>query len=212
MKAIVIGATGSTGKHLVDTLLDDKDYETVVILVRKTTAINHPKLIEVITDFSDLGALRDSIKGDVAFSCLGTTLADAGSKEKQWKIDFDIPAAFAQIAKENGVNSFVLVSSYGASSKSSVFYSKMKGELEEKIESFLFNQYIIFQPGSLIREGSTRMGEKISVNLITFLNKIGILKKFRPLSTSLLAQKLAKSPKILPQGKTIIKLEHIFEF
>ncbi|MFD1602838.1 NAD(P)H-binding protein [Flavobacterium artemisiae] len=212
MKAIVIGATGSTGKHLVDILLEDNDYKNVVILVRKATGRNHPKLVEIITDFSDLDALRDSIKGDVAFSCLGTTLADAGSKEKQWKIDFDIPALFAQIAKENGVNSFVLLSSYGASSKSSVFYSKMKGELEEKVESFLFSQYIVFQPGSLIREGTTRMGEKISVNLISFLNRFGILRKFKPLSTLLLAQKLAKAPKILPQGKTVITLQHIFDF
>lgn len=212
MKAIVIGATGSTGKHLVDTLLEDNDYQNVVILVRKATGRNHSKLIEIITDFSDLEVLRDAVRGDVAFSCLGTTLADAGSKEKQWKIDFDIPALFAQIVKENGINSFVLVSSYGASSKSSVFYSRMKGELEEKIESFLFSQYIVFQPGSLIREGTTRTGEKISVNLISFLNKLGILRKFKPLSTLLLAQKLAKAPKILPQGKTVITLERIFEF
>jgi uncharacterized protein YbjT (DUF2867 family) len=212
MKAIVIGATGATGKNLVDILLEDNDYQNVVILVRKATDRNHPKLVEITTNFSDLEALRDSIKGDVAFSCLGTTLADAGSKEKQWKIDFDIPALFAQIAKENGVNSFVLLSSYGASSKSRVFYSRMKGELEEKIDSFLFSQYIVFQPGSLIREGTTRMGEKISVNLISFLNKFGILRKFKPLSTSLLAQKLAKAPKILPQGKTFITLQRIFDF
>lgn len=212
MKAIVIGATGATGKNLVDILLEDNDYQNVVILVRKATGRNHPKLVEIITNFSDLETLRDSIKGDVAFSCLGTTLADAGSKEKQWKIDFDIPALFAQIAKENGVNSFVLLSSYGASSKSRVFYSRMKGELEEKIDSFLFSQYIVFQPGSLIREGTTRMGEKISVNLISFLNKFGLLRKFKPLSTSLLAQKLAKAPKILPQGKTFITLQRIFDF
>lgn len=212
MKVLIIGATGSTGKFLVDKLLEDNNYAAVVTFVRKPSGIVHSKLTEHIVDFASIDSFKDQINGDVLFSCLGTTLKAAGSKENQWKIDFDIPAAFAVAARNNGVKSFVLVSSYEASAKSSVFYSKMKGKLEDYIAELNFEQYIIFRPGPLVREDSDRIGEKISVKLITILNAIGILKKFKPLETQLLASKLVSAPKKLPAGTTIIELKEIFDF
>jgi uncharacterized protein YbjT (DUF2867 family) len=209
MKALIIGATGSTGKELVDQLLEDKDYTSVSVFVRRPFGKSHPKLTEHVVDFSDINAFQELITGDVLFSCLGTTLKDAGSKEKQWKIDFDIPAQFSAVAKTNKVNSLVLVSSYGASSKSSVFYSKMKGELEENIEKLNFPQYIIFRPGPLIRQNTDRIGEKISVGVIKILNAIGLFKNLKPITTAFLAAKLAKSPKVIPSGTTTLELKSI---
>lgn len=209
MKALIIGATGSTGKELVDQLLEDKDYTSVSVFVRRPFGKSHPKLTEHVVDFSDINAFQELVTGDVLFSCLGTTLKDAGSKEKQWKIDFDIPAQFSAIAKTNKVNSLVLVSSYGASSKSSVFYSKMKGELEENIEKLNFPQNIIFRPGPLIRQNTDRVGEKISVGVIKILNAIGLFKNLKPITTALLAEKLAKSPKVIPSGTTTLELKSI---
>lgn len=175
MKALLIGATGSTGKFLLNELIQDDDYTSVTIFVRNPTGRSHPKLSEHVIDFSNLDKYREHITGDVLFSCLGTTLKKAGSQEKQWKIDFEIPAAFATIAKQNGVNSFVLVSSSDASPSSRVFYSRMKGELETRITELNFGQYIIFKPGPLLREGSDRAGEKIVVKVLTFFNSIGLL-------------------------------------
>ena len=111
MKALVIGATGSTGKFLTEQLLNDNDYSSVVTFVRKPSGKTHPKLTEHIVNFENVELFKDLITGDVLFSCLGTTLKAAGSKEKQWKIDFDIPADFASAAKKNNVKSLVLVSS-----------------------------------------------------------------------------------------------------
>ncbi len=212
MKALVIGATGSTGKFLTEELLNDNDYTSVVTFVRKPSGKTHLKLTEHIVDFENVRHLKNLITGDVLFSCLGTTLKAAGSKEKQWKIDFDIPAAFAAEAQKNQVKSFVLVSSYGASAQSSVFYSKMKGKLEDCIAALNFEQYIIFRPGPLVRQDSDRLGEKIAVKVIGILNKIGLFKKFKPLETSLLAKKIVKAPKILSSGTTIVELNKIFEF
>lgn len=212
MKALVIGATGSTGKFLTEELLNNSDYASVVTFVRKPSGKTHPKLTEHIVDFENIEQFKDVITGDVLFSCLGTTLKAAGSKEKQWKIDFDIPAAFAAEAQKNQVKSFVLVSSYGASAQSSVFYSMMKGKLEDYITGLNFEQYIIFRPGPLVRQDSDRLGEKIAVKVIRILNKIGLFKKFKPLETSLLAKKLVKAPKILSSGTTIVELDKIFEF
>jgi len=212
MKALVIGATGSTGEFLVDELLADTSYTSVTVFVRRSIGKQHPKLTEQIIDFSTIDAYKDLIVGDVFFSCLGTTLKAAGSKENQTKIDFDIPATFARLAKENGVPSFVLLSAYGASAQSKVFYSQLKGQLEDKISELDFKQYIIFKPGLLSRVGTDRFGEKVMDNLLRFANAIGLFRKFRPLSTHILAKKLAIAPKVVPDGTSIIKLDEIFRF
>lgn len=211
MKAVIIGATGATGKCLVDILLADDKYGTVTIFVRSTTTRKHPKLIEYVIDFSKIDDYARYITGDVIFSCLGTTLKAAGSKENQWKIDFDIPVKFAEIARKNNVKSFVLVSSFGASSKSKVFYSMMKGKLEDKISELCFEQYIIFRPGALMRPDSDRTGEKLAVTLLQLINKTGLLTKYRPLEVGVLAEKLANAPKTQPKGEIIIELDKIFD-
>ncbi|MCD0467247.1 NAD(P)H-binding protein [Flavobacterium sp. ENC] len=212
MKALLIGATGSTGKFLLNELIQDDDYTSVTIFVRRPTGRSHPKLSEHVIDFSNLNQYSEHITGDVLFSCLGTTLKEAGSQENQWKIDFEIPATFAAIARQNRVNSLVLVSSADASPKSRIFYSRMKGELETAITELDFGQYIIFRPGPLLREGSDRAGEKIMVKTLDFFNGIGLLKNYKPLPTELLAMKLAKAPWKLPQGTSIVKLQEISAF
>ena len=212
MKALLIGATGSTGKFLLNELIQDDDYTSVTIFVRRTTGRTHPKLSEHVVDFSNLSQYSEHITGDVLFSCLGTTLKEAGSKEKQWEIDFEIPATFAAIARQNRVNSIVLVSSSDASPKSRIFYSRMKGELETAIAELDFGQYIIFRPGPLLREGSDRTGEKILVKTLGFFNGIGLLKNYKPLPTEVLAMKLAKAPWKLPQGTSVLKLQEIAAF
>lgn len=212
MKALIIGATGATGKDLVSRLLLDPNYTEVIIFVRRSSGITNPKLKEVLTDFDKLEQVSDHIKGDVLFSCLGTTLKTAGSKDKQWHIDYEIPLKFAEIAKANGVSRAVLLSAYGASAASGVFYSKMKGKLEEAMEKLAFDQYIIFKPGMLLRKDTDRSGERIAGGVIKFLNSLGIIRKFRPLPTSILAEKLDKAPKILPMGKHVIELDKIFKF
>jgi uncharacterized protein YbjT (DUF2867 family) len=211
MKALVIGATGATGKELVDLLLESNDYETISIFVRRSTGRSHPKLTEHVVDFSNIDSFRDSIKGDVFFSCLGTTLKDAGSKENQWKIDFDIPAEFASAAKQNNVNSLVLVSSYGASAKSNVFYSMMKGKLEDYLKELRFPQYIIFRPGPLIRANTNRFGEKILVKSLKLFNVIGLFKNIKPITTLFLAEKLLKAPAAISSGITVLELDQIIQ-
>jgi len=211
MKALIIGATGATGKDLVNILLKDPDYTQVVAFVRRPSGMTHAKLQEIITDFDRLEEVAGAIQGDVWFSCLGTTLKTAGSKEKQWHIDYEIPHEFARIARRNGVAQMVLLSSYGATPKSKVFYSKMKGELEEKMKGLGFEKLIIFKPGLLLRKDTDRLGERISASAIQFLNRLGIIQKFRPMPTEILAEKLAKAPKVFANGVHVIELDGIFD-
>ena len=212
MKALIIGATGATGKDLVDILLKDSDYSQVVIFVRKATGITHPKLTEVITNFNKVDEVAEYIKGDVWFSCLGTTLKAAGSKEKQWQIDYEIPLKFAELAKANGVPAAVLLSAYGASPTSKVFYSEVKGKLEDAIARLAFNRYIIFKPGLLLRKDTDRAAERTMADILKFFNRLGIARKFKPMPTATLAEKLAKAPKVHSGGMHVVELANIFEF
>lgn len=212
MKALIIGATGAAGKDLVNVLLQDPGYTEVVIFVRRATGITNSKLKEVLTDFEHPELVSLQIKGNVLFCCLGTTLKAAGSKARQMHIDLEIPLKFAGIAKNNGIGSVVLLSAYGASPTSKVFYSRIKGMLEEDIAKLGFTQYIVFKPGLLVRTDSDRSGERISAGLLSFLNSIGLLRKFRPLPTAVLAEKLAKAPRVFKKGSHVIELSEIFKF
>lgn len=212
MKALVIGATGATGKDLVHQLLNDKDFEEIDIFVRKPVDIQNEKLKTHIVDFEKPDEWKDLVKGDVAFSCLGTTLKDAGSKEAQKKVDFDYQYQFAKVAKENEVEDYVLVSAYGANPDSKIFYSKMKGELEEAVKQLHFNKITIFKPGMLERKNSERTGEVLGSRIIKFANKLGLLESQKPLPTDVLAKAMINSSKIKSNGYSSIKLGNIFCF
>ncbi|MCF0068836.1 NAD(P)H-binding protein [Dyadobacter sp. CY261] len=212
MKALIIGATGATGRDLVNLLLQDPEYTRVISFVRRPAGIVHSKLTEHVIDFSNLNGVAAYIQGDIWFSCLGTTLKAAGSKEEQWRIDYEIPLTFAHIARRNGVSTVVLLSSYGASSESSVVYLKIKGQLEEQIAGLTFDRYIIFRPGHLLRINTDRPVERLTTGLLALLNGLRMFKKFRPLPTHMLAKKMARAPKFLAKGVHVIELEEIFGF
>ena len=212
MKALVIGATGATGKDLVNQLLQDKDFEEVNIFVRKPVAIQNEKLKVHVVNFENPEEWKNKVKGDVAFSCLGTTLKAAGSKEAQRKVDFDFQYEFAKAAKENKVDDYILVSAYGANPKSKIFYSKMKGELEEAVKNLHFEKITIFRPGMLERKDSDRAGEVLGSRIIRFANKLGLLESQKPLPTDVLAKAMINSSKIKSNGYSSIELGNIFCF
>lgn len=212
MKALVIGATGATGKDLVSQLLTDNGYDEVNVFVRRPLAVENPKLKTHIVNFDKPEEWKDLVKGDVAFSCLGTTLKTAGSKEAQRKVDYDYQYNFAKAAKENEVEDYILVSSYGAHPKSKLFYSRMKGELEQSIKDLHFNKLTIFQPGMLERKDSERTGEVLGGKIIKFANKFGVLTQQKPLPTEVLAKAMINSSKIKSYGYSKIKLGSIFSF
>ena len=189
LNALVIGATGATGQELVSQLLEDESFNSVSIFVRNDPNITHSKLKTYIIDFSKIEDYKNSIKGDVLFSCLGTTLRDAGSKEKQYLVDLTYQFEFAKIASENGVPNYSLISSTGANENSPFFYPKIKGKLEEAVKKLPFKTIQIFQPPTLIRQKDLiRTGEKIGIKIFGFLNYFGILKSQKPLGVSNLAK------------------------
>ncbi|WP_294314950.1 NAD(P)H-binding protein [uncultured Chryseobacterium sp.] len=212
MKALVIGATGATGKDLVNLLLQDQDFDEIKVFVRKPIDIQNDKLKVYVVDFEKPEEWKNEVKGDVAFSCLGTTLKTAGSKEAQRKVDFDYQYEFARAARENSVDDYILVSSYGANPKSKIFYSRMKGELEEAVKKLHFSKITVFKPGMLERKDSDRPGEVLGSRIIKFANKLGLLESQKPLPTNVLAKAMINSSKIKSNGYSSIKLGNIFCF
>lgn len=195
MNALVIGATGATGKDLVEQLMKDDSFERVNVFVRRPLDIQHNKLTVHDIDFDQPDTWRDLVKGDVLFSCLGTTIKAAGSKEAQWKVDYSYQYEFAKAAKENGVDRYVLVSAEFASPKARSFYSKMKGQLEEAVKELGFPKLTIIKPPILMRKDSDRTFEVLGLKAIQFMNKSGLFRSQQPLPTEELAMAMINSAK-----------------
>lgn len=196
MKALVIGATGAVGKDLVQQLLADEAFERVDIFVRREVPIPAEKLHVHIVDFDRLETWADQLQGDVLFSCMGTTIKAAGSQDAQWKVDYTYQFKTAKAARANGVKTYVLVSSVGANAKSKVFYTRMKGALDEAVQKLGFEGCFILRPPSLIRKGSDRLGEKVGIVALKAFNALGLLRQFTPVPTEEVAAvmiRLAKS-------------------
>lgn len=161
--AIILGATGLTGGALLNLLLNDQGYEKVKVFGRSSTEIEHPKLEEHLIDMFALENSKDAFTADVVFCCIGTTKAKTPNKETYKKIDYGIPVSAAKLAKANDIKTFVVISALGADASSSVFYNKIKGEMERDVMAQGIKNTYIMQP-SLIGGDRTekRSGERLA--------------------------------------------------
>ena len=193
--AIVIGATGLIGKHLTNLLFDNPNYSTVKVFVRRSLNTSNPKLEEHLVNFDKIDNWKSRITGDDLFSAMGTTIRKAGSKEAQYKIDVTYQYEFAKTAAENGVSSYFLVSSSGANAKSKLFYMRIKGELDEKVQQLSFNKIRIFRPSLLLGDRpEKRFGEKAAENILKIVVPIfPFLKNQRPIEGEKVARAMIVS-------------------
>ena len=165
MTATLIGATGLIGNYLLEELLQDDYFDKVKILIRRPMEFSHPKLEKKLVDFNDgdsmLVALSNS---DVVFCSIGTTQKKVkGDKDAYRKIDYDIAVNAARFSKMVGCETFVLVSSVGANSKSNNFYLKLKGEIEDAVKETGIHSINIMRPSVLLGDRKEkRLAESIS--------------------------------------------------
>lgn len=188
--ANVIGGTGMVGQQLILQLLVHPAFEKVRSFVRRPSGLIHTKLEEVVIDFDQPALWNRLVQGHVLFSTLGTTIAKAKTKENQYRVDYSYQFEFAKAASENGVPNYLLVSSMGADPKAKVFYSRMKGELEQAVSKLPFRKLIIFRPSILDGERKEeRLGEKIGLVISRIITQF-MLKKYRPTRADMLAKKM----------------------
>ncbi len=213
--AIVIGASGLVGSNLVLDLLRDSSVSKVKIFVRRPYSIEDEKLEVNIVDFDTPESFRDVLVGDVLFSCMGTTRKTAGSKQEQFKVDYTYQYNVAQMARENKVPVYVLVSSTSASPKSHFFYSRIKGELEEAIRKLNFQRTVFIRPSVLMGpRPENRFGEKLSAKVINGLSAlIPGLRKYK----GILGSDVAKAMLNIYKSEThspveVYELDELFPF
>ena len=194
-KAIVAGASGLIGGELLKVLLSSSDYEEVLILVRKELPVTHPKLVQLVINFDELNKWKQSITGNALFCCLGTTMAKTPNKTVYRKIDHDYPIELAQIAKQNGIKQYHLVSALGADSNSSSFYTKLKGETEADIEKIGLSTLHIYRPSLLTgNRNETRILERAATLLMKVIDPllVGGLKKYKSIPAATVARAMFK--------------------
>jgi len=188
--AIVLGATGLTGNILVNKLLIDSRYSKIKIFTRKPLRLENPKVTEILCDLLDVDSYKENFFGDEVFCCIGTTTKKTPDKELYKKIDFGIPANSAILCKKNGIETFIVMSSLGANPKSSVFYSRTKGEMEQAVLNQKIENTYILRPsiigGSRVEK---RLGEKIGIVVMKLIQPlfIGSLRKYRTIKADNIA-------------------------
>jgi len=116
----------------------------------------------------------------------------------------------AQAAKHNQVGTYVLVSSAGANPKSGIFYSRMKGELDEQVKELGFQRLVILRPSILAgNRKEKRMGEKVGLVLAKMIGVIPFISKYRSIPASTVAKAMIQSS-VLPDVKNVYELAEIF--
>jgi len=185
--AIVAGASGLVGSRLVVVLLADPNYDTVHALVRRPLEIAHAKLREHPVNYGHLAEIALPVADDV-FCCLGTTIRVAGSQEAFREVDYVYPLAVARAAQWKGAKQFLFVSAMGADARSSVFYSRVKGELEAAIAALGYRAAIAFRPSLLSGERrEQRLGERVALMVLQPLRSV-VPRKYRPVADEAVAR------------------------
>ncbi|KJS87675.1 MAG: oxidoreductase [Peptococcaceae bacterium BICA1-8] len=201
--ALLVGASGLVGGKLLNFLLASPEYTKVLILVRKPLGVKHPKLEERVIEFEDLAQYKDCFKVQDVFCCLGTTIKKAKTQEAFKRVDMDYPLEIAKITSEMGAKKFLVVSSMGANPKSTIFYSRMKGLLEQKLTEVGIGSLHIFRPSLLLGDRKEfRFGEKVSGFLTIGLSFIfvGSLKKYKPIKAKAVALAMYKAAQRNEEG------------
>lgn len=202
--AFLAGTSGLIGMQLLHQLIQDSSYDFIISVGRRKLALKHEKLVQIEGDLGkikewdfetklrsdDLGGimfpLLEAIHNESvemhAFCSLGTTIKVAGSKEKFYQIDHDYVLNFALWVKSMGATKFLFVSSLGADPQSSVFYSKVKGEVEEDLKVIPFNYLGLFRPSLLMGQRKEfRFGEEVAKIFMKPLIWFKLAKKYRPI-------------------------------
>ena len=211
LNAVVIGATGLVGKHLLEELAADEDYSSIKALVRKPINGLGPKVQTHVIDFENVQDLQDHILGDVLFICLGTTIKKAGSKEVFYKVDHDYVVNSSKAAVNNGVRSVAVVSATGSNASSFVFYNKVKGQMENDLKELGIEHLTIVKPSLILGDrDEMRLGESVGIILNTWLKPV-LPARFRGSHAQLIARALRKAAKD-GHGIQVIENEELMQY
>ncbi|GGB57042.1 nucleoside-diphosphate sugar epimerase [Shewanella inventionis] len=219
MIAAIMGATGLVGNALLSQLIESEHYSKVIVLGRSTPAlVDHQfgaeKVQFIACQIDEIHELTLTDTVDHAFCCLGTTIKQAGSEEAFIQVDKLAVIAFAKLCQQqaNPKLKFLVVTAQGANAKSSVFYNRVKGEVEHALIGLNIPVLTIFQPSLLLGERHhNRLLEGIGQTLFSALSWmfVGPLQQYKPINAQTVAQSMyqaALSPQVAPKTQTVTNL------
>jgi uncharacterized protein YbjT (DUF2867 family) len=195
VKVMLLGASGVTGREVLRGLLDAPEVTSVVAPVRSTLALTHARLLAPVVNFEQLASQRELFEVDAVVSCLGTTIRKAGSQDAFRRVDHDYPLQVAQLARAGGARHFLLMSALGARADAPVFYSRVKGQLEDALKALHFESLVIFQPGLLLgQRDEFRLGESLAGRVMPMLNAVlvGPFTRYRGIEVTTVARAIVR--------------------
>ncbi|MEK4508479.1 oxidoreductase [Paenibacillus sp. FSL K6-2524] len=205
-RALIAGSTGLVGNELLHYLLEAEEYDQVIAIVRSSLQIVHSKLTEKIVDFDQLEEVQEYFAVDDVFCCLGTTIKKAKSQDAMYKIDVEYPLTIARLAKEQGASHFLLISSMGANPNSSVWYSKIKGNLEQELSKIGYDSNSILRPSLLLgNRQEFRLGEQWGGSIFKVVSPllVGPFRKYRAIQAKNVALAMYRIAQLTSPGVTI---------
>ena len=211
MKALIVGASGLVGSETLKLLNNDESITKVVSLGRSKEG-QEGKVQHLKVDFENLAETPLEEDFDLAFCCLGITIKKAGSQENFKKVDLDYVLTFADLAKSKNVKTFAVVSAMGADIKSSFFYNRVKGEMEQNIAEKGFYGTVILRPSLLLgKRKEFRFGEKTGELLLTIFRPImiGSWRSYTAIKATDVTYTMVSSSKKQPKGIRIFKSAQI---
>lgn len=192
--AVLLGATGLIGTELLKILLESNHYSSITIIVRTKLPISHPKLKQLEIDFNQLSEYLSHFQVTDVFSCLGTTIKKAKTKDNFRKVDYEYTLKAAEMAAKFDAN-FLTVTALGANPNSLFFYNRVKGDVERDLGKLPLSTVHIFQPSLLLGDRiEYRFGEKFAESVGAKLSFIfsGSLRKYKPIEGKRVAQSMVK--------------------
>lgn len=196
------------GGVLLHQLLDDAAFTRVISLGRRRLMLEHPKLTQVLVDLTSPVGLEALEPPAVAFSCLGTTIKKAGSREAFRAVDHGAVLAFARAARQRGARAFLHVSSLGADLRSRAFYLAVKGEVERDVAALGFPSVYALRPSMLDgKRQESRPAEQVGLVVMRALGPL--MGRYRPTLAVAVARVMVASAKAAAPGAHVIEAEAI---
>ncbi len=192
-RVLLAGATGLVGGHILQALLADQAVSDIHVLTRRDLARSDPRLHVHIVDFTALPSLPNV---DEVYLALGTTIRVAGSRQAFRAVDLEANLAVARAAVAAGATRAGVVSAVGADAQSSVFYNRVKGELEDALKP-LFPALVVAHPSLLLGDRGrlrqpVRWGERIAAPLARLLSPF-LPGRYVPVQASAVALALVRT-------------------
>ena len=210
--ALLAGASGLVGGHVLRLLLDDSQYERVTVLGRRDLPVTHKKLVQRVVDFDRLAELGDFPRVHAVFCCLGTTIKQAGSEAEFRKVDYTYVVELARLALRHRASHFLVVTALGADTRSRFFYNRVKGEVDEAVRRLQFDGVHIFHPSLLLGKRTRgRLLERLLSLLSPFVSWVmmGPLARYRPIRAARLARAMVRVAREAPRGVHVYESDQI---